>query len=247
MKMLDKFRDAAAKKGMSGEDIDWWLRLARPYLALRSNGDGPVVGYFGGRPALPATVTWPKSMSHLASIDLAALPPGGTDLDLPADGTLMFFAMPDMTGYSGRVVYVPAGDMVTEMAPPDGYGYDEHDRYALYATVDHSLPEDPSESAVYLNGKPRDDERLFEQIMWDISSPGASLVLGGYGSSNTGGLGVPVDADEEEVLLAEFYLDDLSVDGEFQTELATLYYVTTSDVLAARDFDRVAMSMDFLG
>ncbi|MCA2218380.1 hypothetical protein [Jidongwangia harbinensis] len=83
--------------------------------------------------------------------------------------------------------------------------------------------------------------------MWNISTPGASLVLGGYGSSNTGGLGVPVEADDGEVLLAEFYLHDVMVDGEPQTEFVTLYYVTTRDTLAARDFDRVGMSMDFLG
>ncbi|MEU4556758.1 hypothetical protein AB0F72_00075 [Actinoplanes sp. NPDC023936] len=44
-----------------------------------------------------------------------------TDVDLPADGTLVFFAVPEIGSDEGRVVYVPAGEECTEAEPPDDF------------------------------------------------------------------------------------------------------------------------------
>jgi hypothetical protein len=84
----EKFRVAARAKGLPDEAIDWWLRFARPRLALSRDGDGPVVGQFFGRPALPVGTEWPHGMVHLATVELAAVPAGSHDLNLPPAGRL---------------------------------------------------------------------------------------------------------------------------------------------------------------
>ncbi|MGW1785940.1 DUF1963 domain-containing protein [Streptomyces sp. NPDC002143] len=55
-----------------------------------------VIGRLGGLPALPHDIEWPVReghgpMSHIASIDGAALPADELDIRLPRDGTLAFF------------------------------------------------------------------------------------------------------------------------------------------------------------
>lgn len=244
--VLDRFRDAARDADMSDDAIDWWLRLARPCLALDQDCDGPVVGYFGGRPALPETVAWPDGTVHLASIDLAAIPPDATDLDLPADGTLVFFAVPGMTSTAGQVVYVPAGTAVTEAAPPDP-GSTVYDRFPLRGEPDWSLPRDPYQSPHYGKEGQRDDEEIFEEVVWNLGGAGGVVVLGGYGRANTGGLGVPVGDIRIEVLLAEFFLMDAEVGEDFETDYATVFYVAPREGLAARRFDQVSMVTDFHG
>jgi hypothetical protein len=85
--MLDDFREAALRKGMPYDAIDYWVSLASPCIALDTEGFGPVVGHFGGRPSLPASVAWPAYHVHLATIDLAAIGKDTADRGLPADGT----------------------------------------------------------------------------------------------------------------------------------------------------------------
>ncbi|WP_191841894.1 DUF1963 domain-containing protein [Catellatospora chokoriensis] len=244
MIMLDAFRTAAQQEEMPHDAIEWWLRFARPCLYLSRDESGPVVGYFGGRPALPATVAWPEGMVHLATLDLAAIPHGSTDLDLPADGTLLFFSAPAMTSTVGRVIHVPAGAAVIEAEPP-GPGLTVYDRFLLHANPDWSLPGDPADSPGY--NYDRSDEDEYIDIVWDLGRPDAVLVLGGYGTANTGGLGVPVRFADIEMLLAEFYLGEAEVGEDFETDFATVFYVIGRDDLAAGRFDRVSMSTDFHG
>ncbi|GIF14690.1 hypothetical protein [Actinoplanes teichomyceticus] len=63
---MTEFREIALGHGMPRDAIDYWVSLARPCLSLDGDGDGPVMGYFGGRPALPAAVAWPAGHAHLA-------------------------------------------------------------------------------------------------------------------------------------------------------------------------------------
>ncbi|NUT34274.1 MAG: DUF1963 domain-containing protein [Hamadaea sp.] len=242
MIMLDAFRTAALENEMPHDAIEWWLKFARPCLYLSRDESGPVVGYFGGRPALPATVAWPEGMVHLATLDLAAIPHGSTDLDLPADGTLLFFAAPSMTSTVGQVIHVPAGAAVVEAEPS---GPTVYESFPLHANSDWSMPGDPTDSPEYNHDRPDEDEYI--DIVWYLDRPEAVLVLGGYGTSNTGGLGVPVGLPETEMLLAEFYLGEAEVGEDFETDFATVFYVIGRDDLAARRFDRVSMSTDFHG
>ncbi|MFG1776572.1 DUF1963 domain-containing protein [Micromonospora sp. NPDC049048] len=247
MNELEAFRAVAQKKGMPDDAIDWWLRLARPCLYLEKDGSGPVVGHFGGTPSLPASVAWPDDTVHLASIDLAALPDGALDLDLPSDGTLVFFVTPEMPTYTGQVIHVPAGAAVAEAEPPSGW--DPYDRFPLHATPNWSLPERPSVTPGYTWGD-RDDEPDYRSIVWSLGDEHDGdevIVLGGHGLSNTGGLGVPVNEERGEVLLAEFFLNEEKVGDDFETDYATVYYTITRESLAAGRFAEVSVNADFHG
>jgi hypothetical protein len=245
---LQAFRAAARKKNMPDEAVDWWLRLARPCLRLEKDDSGPVVGYFGGRPALPASVAWPEDCVHLASIDLAAIPGDTHDLNLPGDGTLVFFSVTDSVPDIGQVVHVPAGTAVTEAEPPASTAT-VYDRIPLSGRPDWSLPERPWLSLRYA-GEDRDDARLYQELVWDLGYDDRGdetvAVLGGFGTSNTGGLGIPV-TPETEVLLVEFHLTDDLVGEDFETDYATLFYVITRADLAAHRFEGVMLASDFHG
>ncbi|MGK5673321.1 hypothetical protein ACSNOB_10820 [Micromonospora sp. URMC 106] len=243
--MLDDFREAARRKGMPDDAIDYWVSLARPCIAVDTEGIGPVVGHFGGYPSLPASVAWPVHHAHLATIDLAAIGKYTTELDLPTAGTLVFFAVPEIGSDEGRVVYVPAGEECTEAEPPDDQT-SVYDRAALHATPDWSLPDYAGANPRYLADGARDDEDLFAEISWDLPSYGL-LVLGGFGRSNTGGLGVPVDDFETHLLLAEFFLHRGDVGDDFGTDYTTVFYMCSREDLAARRFEAVEMVSDFLG
>ncbi|WP_229399132.1 DUF1963 domain-containing protein [Micromonospora okii] len=256
MNELEAFRVVARQADMPDDAIDWWLRLARPCLNLEKGGSGPVVGYFGGRPALPASVAWPERTVHLASIDLAAIPRDAHDLDLPSDGTLVFFSETAMLPEAAHVIYVPAGTAVAE-AEPAPTTPSVYERFPLRGTPDWSLPEWPGDSPLYA-GEDRDDEELYQEIVWDLEVDdddddddggcgGQSVaVLGGYGTSNTGGLGVPVDF-ETQVLLVEFYLTEDKVGTDFETDYSTLFYTLSRDDLAARRFEKLSFAADFHG
>ncbi|MFJ9559364.1 DUF1963 domain-containing protein [Streptomyces fuscichromogenes] len=114
------FPGKAVARGIPARDVERWLATARPFLLLTRHGDGegPVVGRFGGPLLLPAGTPTPFH-PLVASVDLAALPADATDLPLPSDGRLLLFAFVEDEGDftptgSGSVVYVPAGTAVAE-------------------------------------------------------------------------------------------------------------------------------------
>ncbi|NGO06251.1 DUF1963 domain-containing protein, partial [Streptomyces sp. HC44] len=51
---LSPFRDEAIARGIPADDIERWLATARSCATLTRDGDGPVVGQFGGPLLLPA-------------------------------------------------------------------------------------------------------------------------------------------------------------------------------------------------
>lgn len=79
----------------------------------------------GGRPRLPADVTWPHAgrepMAFLAQLDLAEIHAGGIDLPLPATGRLLVFGHLDPEGHvpgeSERAVIILASDEEDPLAP----------------------------------------------------------------------------------------------------------------------------------
>ncbi|NYI07842.1 DUF1963 domain-containing protein [Allostreptomyces psammosilenae] len=109
---LSRFRAEAASRDLPPDEVELWIRAALPAVFMAEGGDGPPVARVGGDPMLPEGVPEPR-WPFAASVDLAALPPGGTDLPLPTDGHLLFFAAPEVGGLSGvvpdAVMYVPAG------------------------------------------------------------------------------------------------------------------------------------------
>lgn len=196
---LRPFRDKALARGISAEDVERWMDTARPCATLAEGGDGPVVGRFGGPLMLPVGMPHP-SFPFVATIDLAALPAGATDLPLPADGRLLLFAYPENTGDGenmGNVVYVPADAEVEERDKEEWDWFDNDEEYqevfaqfpqeTLRATVDVSLPyhhmietPEPPHWADFA-GHPHAEElsEVWQETRDDIASTGR-LQLGGY-------------------------------------------------------------------
>ncbi|MEW1682540.1 DUF1963 domain-containing protein [Streptomyces sp. NPDC093594] len=196
---LRPFRDEAPAHGIPADDVERWLSTARPCVTLTpEDGPEPVVGRFGGPLELPADMPTP-GYPFVASIDLAALPADGTDLPLPPDGHLLFFAWPegDFPDSAGQVVYVPEGATVTERDKHESWNPGDVDEYRamfdsypqgpLRARIDVSLPyhahcTPPGERrSVLLPGHPRAEElvRVWEKTRDDIA-PAGPMQLGGY-------------------------------------------------------------------
>ncbi|WP_199443757.1 DUF1963 domain-containing protein [Umezawaea beigongshangensis] len=260
---LTSFRAEAIERGVPAEDVDRWITLARPCATMTVEGDGPVVGRFGGPLLLPADV---PDQPHplVASVDLAALPADVTDLPLPADGHLLLFALPEADNWYGDVgsaVHVPAGTAVVER---DGNAGNDPEEYQypqgpLRLTVDVSLPYHHAvtlpggSNTETLPGHPRAEE-LAE--IWDGTATvefWGSLQLGGYSTEEAvytdpvedvvsnalraleaGKVDGPVSSDVADwVLLADWHTDIEGWEG------ASVHWAVQRDDLAARRFDRV--------
>jgi hypothetical protein len=209
VKILDQFRAEARERNIPAADVERWLELVRPCALLTQDGDGPVVGRFGGPVMLPADAEDPR-FPLLATIDCAALPTDVTDIPLPSDGRLLLFGFPESDGgyeSMGDVVYVPAGAAVEErekyppLYPPDDEEcaavYQELRQGELRLTTDISLPfvgtvelPGPPWSAP-LPGHPHSED-LAE--VWADQWGGAPLVIGGYGTGFNGGDSVEIAA-----------------------------------------------------
>ncbi len=215
---LTAFHDKAIARDIPADDVERWLATARPCATLVQNGNGPVVGRLGGPLLLPADAPDPAH-PFIASIDLAALPTGVTDLPLPADGHLLLFAYPDEdmdddSDNLGSVVHVPAGATVVEREKSTGLEYDPYSETTrdisqgpLVAVADMSLPYHhlacfPEEPKIrHLPGHPRAEELV---AAWDATRDvdiWGSLQIGGY--SNQVAVGTDPVADAVSTALRE--------------------------------------------
>lgn len=232
------FREAAQKQGLPPAAIDWWLHLARPRLELVRDGDGPVVGRFGGQPALPEDVEWPDEMVHLATVDLSAISVESHDLDLPLDGVLVFFSQADLTPDEGSVIYLPSGLAAQE----------RDESFPLYGRPGWTLPEERWQSLFDL-GEPGFDEDALRQAVREVPAREDVLVaIGGYGDEATSGVGSPVEHPGEEILLAQTFMPvDLVGDRFGGSEVCILSFLISPGDLASRQFDTTWLFSDFLG
>ncbi|WP_203904848.1 DUF1963 domain-containing protein [Virgisporangium aliadipatigenens] len=243
MDKRERFRAAARDRGVPDEATDWWLRLARPRLELHRGGDGPVVGYFGGRPALPEGTPWPAGTIYLATIDLAAVPPGSHDLDLPPDGHLLFFAEGSIVPEHASVIYVPAGTPVLERDTPDA----PYERIPLHGVQEWSIPAGRHESAIDI-GESRYDEGVFADVECDVDTDDNCVAaIGGYGDESTGGGGAILESPHEVVVLAYLYLEVDLVRTDFEEVFVLVGYLMNRADLAARRFEKATFVSDFNG
>ncbi|MEV2217050.1 DUF1963 domain-containing protein [Streptomyces sp. NPDC050997] len=195
---LRPFRDEAVSRGIPVDDVERWLGTCRPCATLTRDGDGAVVGRFGGPLLLPADVPDPAH-PFVASIDLAALPADATDLPLPPDGHLLLFAFPETAEdyeTAGSVVYVPVDADVAERDKNAWNSFDFDDEQAMFeefpqgplrATAGVSLPYhhaveflgEPGSGP--LPGHPRSEElvKVWKSTQ-DAIAPEGPLQIGGY-------------------------------------------------------------------
>ncbi|WCN05440.1 DUF1963 domain-containing protein [Streptomyces sp. M92] len=150
---LNRVRESALARGVPPAEVERWLEAARPCATLTPDGDGPVVGRFGGPLLLPVEFANPPARTYLiASMDLAAPPADATTLPLPSDGVLHLLARSADDGFDagGEAVYVPAGTPVEERplsprhSPRDPWanmGRGPHEGTALRLRREVSLPD----------------------------------------------------------------------------------------------------------
>ncbi|MDX8050682.1 DUF1963 domain-containing protein [Lentzea sp. BCCO 10_0798] len=245
VEILDDFRTEALERKIPAPDVERWMELVRPSALLTPDGEGPVVGRFGGPIMLPADVET-QGYPLVATIDCAALPREATDLPLPRDGRLMFFGYPEEHGM-GEVLYVPEGAAVEERElDPSSYPACSEDfaeicgeflQGDVHLTPDVSLPfvgtvdAPPPAYLVPVPGHPH-SEALAE--VWADQWGEAALVLGGYGTDCNG----CAAADGDSVLLLEFNVYR-SGGG------AAIFWVIRRDDLIARRFDRTEVLVDW--
>ncbi|GGP86875.1 DUF1963 domain-containing protein [Saccharothrix coeruleofusca] len=250
---LDELRATAIEEGFAAEEVDRWLAATRTCLILDHEGDGPVAGRFGGPPLLPADTPTPDH-PLVATIDLAALPPGTTGLDLPTDGQLLLFASPwYLTDFDnvGAVVHVPAGAAVEER---DRYGWrwsDDEEYREQFA----EFSQGPFRAIPALSLSPHDAYNISDELgeFWEEHADIGMLQLGGYGTESgispydlvteiaesavhavkAGRWEGPVSEKETDwVLLADWHAGITGLEG------AVIHWGIQRDDLAARRFDR---------
>jgi hypothetical protein len=238
------FIDKARHEDIPDDEVERWIATAKPCAVLDIGGDGPVVGVLGGAPALPAGTPHPD-FPFVASIDLAALPADATDLTLPRDGHLLFFAdaLDLCDGDSASaVVHVPAG---AETAPVPR-GDEEPAGRALRLVRSTSLPNVGTTSVEHPHGSE------LGGVWWNtgdaVEPASGELRLGGYPwvwNADPRDLAAEYyghDADPAAwVLLAQWNTDDVDLD------LGVVHWSIHRDDLAVGRFDRVVGTGDMVG
>ncbi|MEU4388333.1 hypothetical protein [Promicromonospora sp. NPDC023805] len=263
---LDRFREQAREQGVPADDVDRWLGLARPALRTAPDGGGPVVGRLGSPLLLPADVPTPATVFEpdyraehqlIVTLDLAAVPPGATDLPLPRDGQVLLFANVELEDepLSGGAVHVPAGAPVEEREVTldyEPYGYDSPEQ--LDGSLRHS-PDLRLVPGVSLPSCPLDAETRTAhphaetlQHVWseqsEQSDEGGEWQLGGH-AYDFDGMGDPAreSADQEP---GENYSrpEDWVVLAQWVgVPMGILYWTINRLDLEALRFDRVVVQM----
>ncbi|WP_051799018.1 YwqG family protein [Catenuloplanes japonicus] len=234
------FREAAREQGLPDDLIDRWLQHSRPRTELTRDGDGPIAGRFGGRPALPEDVAWPDGQVHLVTVDLAALPAGSHDLGLPADGTLILFSEMDMCPDESTLLHIPAGTAVQDRTDHDHHVFPP---FPLHARTGWSVPQDPGLDL------PDDVEEAFTEATDALSTDDDTLfTIGGHGDVATSGVGHPVQSPATETLIAQLFLPSSLVDDAFGgADWWHLSAVLDTPDLPARRFHLTRFIPDWLG
>jgi hypothetical protein len=240
---LDPFRNEARSRDLPEEEVERWLGTVRLCAMLsparRTPPDGPVVGRVGGLPPMPDGEPVPD-LPFLALVDLAAIPPEATDLPLPKDGTLLFFAdTEDPWGNDdwSRLVYVPVGTPVSERGPGGDWPPDVHPAQDLYLTTEPSLPNRGEDTEEFPHGAEMGS--VWWETCGQMQSSGP-VQIGGYPWVwNADPITEHDHGPGDWVLLAELGGEDLT-----EGELGVAYWVIRRDDLADGRFDRARACFD---
>ncbi|MGP2442438.1 DUF1963 domain-containing protein [Streptomyces sp. JW3] len=245
----DLFRPQAAARNLPSEDVEAFIRGVRPAIHL-AEGDGPLcVGRMGGSPLLPHDAP-EASLPFVFSIDCALLPAGATDLPLPADGHLLFFAWIDDGRGDGdaSACYVPAGTPTTARpdAEPSSARAPYRERPLRMVGSGLSAP-DSYDFAAQRWGEERDSEQQDTAHMlaetWQRATDPHHVDLHGFITLG----GNPADSEVQELLegedgddwecLAGWTCGDEDLGGAMES--ASVVWAIRRQDPAARRFDRV--------
>lgn len=201
----EQFRRAALDLDFPEDEVTTFIGHLRGSIRLETPADSPgaLVGRFGGPPRLPVGTSWPDNgdgpLAFVFSVDCAALP-RVDGLDLPVDGSLLFFldhqddneqCHAEHRRYA-RVMHLQAGTE-TAVAEPPYPGLVSDEQYDVSAAVVAWLPDcldlEEHETMPFheqlaqelRSSMPHLDEldALTEEL-WPPSSGLASGFLGGY-------------------------------------------------------------------
>jgi hypothetical protein len=268
--ILDEFRALALTRDIPAADVEKWLELVRPFASLTADGDGPVVGRFGGPIMLPADASEPWC-PLIATIDCAAMPKEATDLPLPPDGKLLLFGYPDHE-HGGSAAYVPAGIAVEEHHPASWIGDEAHEDTLeilrefplgdIHLSLGVCLPSDglvPAPPPVHLAPMPGHPHSEVLTQMWQDLWEYPTLMLGGYGRSHdfdpvreaateasflaSEELGLPHDPDAVPSGMEDWVL--LAQCCIYRAPGADIFWMIRRGDLAERCFDQVQVLVDY--
>ena len=250
MTMVDgpSVREAAREHGIPEPVAAELTRRLRPCVYLAPLEDLPPslrdtarpAGRLGGLPLLPKDVEWPAGKEPLVmTVDCAALPRDVLDIQLPDEGSLLFFTHIAYPPESSAVVHVPA-DAETEERPAvheiDGESWpiEVHEQRTLYpvvgSTVDDGWP-DEGAALAFVEAQDDGEERLdrFVKAVLDSAHGGTPFT----GFIQLGGYSRPwqVAPDEEDlVLFAQIQGDAVDNGNPF----LNLIVGTRADIAAGR-------------
>ncbi|MFJ5301960.1 DUF1963 domain-containing protein [Streptomyces sp. NPDC088350] len=197
--------ETAAEYGVPGPVAQELMAGTRPCLYLVQHKEVPAslrenarpAARTGGLPALPDGAEWPEGREPLVlSVDCAALPHDALDIELPADGHLLFFTEISYPPESSVVLHVPAGARTTERAATYEFRGEAmetrvYEPRVLYPvpglTLDSDRQEGPQTSE-FLNGDGAEEAlERFEEAVRDLAfggqRAGACVQIGGFSES----------------------------------------------------------------
>ncbi|WP_327394413.1 DUF1963 domain-containing protein [Streptomyces phaeochromogenes] len=246
MTSMDPFRDEARSRGLPEDEVERWLatdrRSAMLGLAGEAPPDGPLAGRLGGLPSMPDGEPVPD-LPFLASVDLAAVPPGATDLPLPEDGTLLFFADTEDPWSDDdwhRLVYVPVGTPVSERASACEWLPEVLPARDLQLTLKPSLPNRGSDTEEFPHGSELGS--VWWKTCGEMTTDGPVQIGGFPWVWNADPVTDHDHGPGDWVLLAE-----VGGEGVTEGELGVVHWVIRRDDLAGRHFDRARAHFDMVG
>ncbi|MGR3874384.1 DUF1963 domain-containing protein [Streptomyces graminifolii] len=189
--------ETAAKHGVPEPVVRELMARTRPCLYLVQHGDLPEpsrenarpAARTGGLPALPDGVNRPDGHEPLVlSVDCAALPHGALDIELPADGHLLFFTEVEYPPEQSALLHIPAGSPTTER-PADGIRF--YEPRTLYPvpglSFDGESDGGPHTRAFLDADGGQQALDAFEEAVGDLSfggrRPAVRVQLGGFSAS----------------------------------------------------------------
>ncbi|MGW3956526.1 DUF1963 domain-containing protein [Streptomyces sp. NPDC004752] len=196
-------------------------------LTLAQREEARPAARTGGLPALPDGVDWPDGREPLVlTVDCAALPHEVLDIELPPEGSLLFFTEIEYEPESSVVLHVPADARTTERTATYELGGEPgqatvYEPGVLYPVPGLTVAPDwygaPATSA-FRNGGPDRDDILdrFEDAVREAAAGGASHGV----SVQLGGFSRPWQSAPDEgdlVLLAQIHGQSIDLDVYTQT------------------------------